>query len=485
MRKYFYLMAMAIVVATFTACSDDESSSSNFVINNGDTEVTINRLGGSVEIPITANGEWTATISGNEMDELPWSDVSQEKGNGNGVLTVNVDYFNPALQMHERKAQITVKNGDKTQTVTLRQYIGINDGETADNDSTTYYPDLWHGKGVGKGLNPLTGNMSNNYVLNIKNVIDLAKTTEYATLFSQTPLPHSENDVVLQDTLTDNLDSLGVHCSISVKFAKFKLGLDVDYKNGGKQVEHQAVYTGSQDVNYLYASTSSADIATYLEQDWDAANKNWVSNPGISQKLVSPGFRSAWAHVMRNTDNADEFKKAVNNMISKFGPVFVDGATLGGSIFTAIEYDSLMVRDSLGVYGKLTADVTLAAIQITGKVSAGYGKIGTDIWQNSHFSCSISGGDQKTYDRMMDQMNSNTPDRTALRDAAKAWMKSIRSSNDKNDNTAVISVEYTGIWNLFPWDVADEVKAIVEEYYKGKKTCISIDDMGVQKKNLR
>jgi hypothetical protein len=75
MRKYFNLMAMAIAAVTFTACSDDETSSSNFVINNGDTEVTINRLGGSVEIPITANGEWTATISGNEMDELLWSDV--------------------------------------------------------------------------------------------------------------------------------------------------------------------------------------------------------------------------------------------------------------------------------------------------------------------------------------------------------------------------------------------------------------------------
>ena len=485
MKKIFYLMAMAIAAVTFTGCTDEESLSSNLVINNGDTEMTINRLGGSVEIPIMAKGEWTATISDNEMDELPWSDVSQEKGNGNGVLTVNVDYFDPALQMHERKAPITVKSGDKTQTITLRQYIGINDGETVDNDTTTYYPDLWHGKGIGKGINPLTGDMSNNYVLNIKNVINQAMNADYATLFSQTPLPHSENDVLLQDTLTDNLDSLGVHCSINVKFAKFRLGLTVDYKNKGKQVEHQAIYTGSQDVNYLYSSTSSSDIATYLEEDWDTTNNQWVNEPGISKKLVSPGFRSAWANVMKNKDNKDDFKKAVNKMISQFGPVFVDGATLGGSIFTAIEYDSLMVVDSFAVYGKLTGNITLAAIQITADVSAGYGKIGTDIWQNSHFYSAISGGDQKTYERMLDQMNSNTPDRAILRDAAKEWMKSIRNSNDKDDNTAVISVEYTGIWNLFPWDVADEIKAIALEYYEGKNTCISIDDMGVQKKNQR
>ena len=144
MQKIFYLMAVAIVALSFSACTDDDSLSSNLVINNGDTEVAINRLGGSVEIPIKANGEWTATISGNEMDELPWSDVEQAKGNGNGAMTVNVDYFNPALQIHERKALITVKNGDKTQTITLRQYVGLKDGESADNDATEYYPDLWH-----------------------------------------------------------------------------------------------------------------------------------------------------------------------------------------------------------------------------------------------------------------------------------------------------------------------------------------------------
>jgi len=485
MRKYFSLMAIAIAAATFTACSDDESSSSNLVINNGDTEVTINRLGGSVEIPITANGEWTATISDNEMDELPWSDVEQTSGNGNGVLTVNVDYFNSALQIHERKAHITVKSGDKTQTITLRQYIGLNDGETVSNESTTYYPDLWHGKGIGKGLNPLTGDMSNNFVLNIKNVINLAKEDDYATLFTQEARPGMTADVLLQDTLTDNLDSLGIHCIINVKFAKFKLGLEVDYHNGGKQVEHQAVYTGSQDLEYLFASTSSSDISALLEDDWDEENNKWVSNPEMSKKVVSVGFRSAWANVMKNKDNDAELIKAVNKMLSQFGPVFVDGATLGGSVFTAIEYDSLKVEDDFTVGGKVTANLALAAIQLNGEVNATYAKKGMDIWQNSHFYCAISGGDQKSYNKMLAQMNSNTPDRTALMEAAQIWMQSIRSSNDADDNTAVISVNYTGIWNLFPWDVADKVKDIISDYYKDKKTCISIDDMGVKKKNQR
>jgi hypothetical protein len=188
---------------------------------------------------------------------------------------------------------------------------------------------------------------------------------------------------------------------------------------------------------------------------------------------------------MKNKDYDAEFTKAVNKMISQFGPVFVDGATLGGSVFTAIEYDSLSVEDNFKVNGKITARVALAAIQINGQIDAGYSKEGTDIWQNSHFYCAISGGAQSSYSKLLEQMNSNTPDRTALRDATKEWMETIRNSNDNNDNTAVISVEYTGIWNLFPWDVADKIKDVVLDYYKDKKTCISIDDMGVKKKNQR
>lgn len=476
-------MAAAIAALTFSACSNDEDS--NLVINNGNTEVTINRLGGQVEIPITSNGEWTATISGNEMDELPWSDVDQEKGHGSGVLTVNVDYFDPTLQIHERKAQVTVKSGDKSQVVTIRQYIGLTDGLTVGNSPQTYYPDLWHGKGVGKGLNPLTGDMSNNFVLNIKNVIELAQDPNYATLFSQEARPGMSVDALLQDTLADNLDSLGVHCKINVKFAKFQLGLEVDYNNKGQQVEHQAVYTGSQDLEYLFASTSAADIAAFLEEDWDEERNNWRSDADLSKKLVSTGFRNTWANVVKNKNDESKLRMAVSKMISQFGPVFVDGATLGGSIFTAIEYDSLSVEDNFKVNGQVTAEVALSAIKISGEVSAGYSKVGKDIWQNSHFYCAISGGDQQSYDKMLKQLNSNTPDRPALMEAAQAWMKSIRSSNDDADNTAVISVNYTGIWNLFPYDVADAIKEIIVEYYQNKKICISIDDMGVRKKNQR
>ena len=80
---------------------------------------------------------------------------------------------------------------------------------------------------------------------------------------------------------------------------------------------------------------------------------------------------------------------------------------------------------------------------------------------------------------MLKQLKSPQPDTEALTNAAQKWMKSIKSSNDKNDNTAIISVQYTGIWNLFPFYVADDIKDYILNYYEGKKLCVNLDDMGI------
>ncbi len=478
MRKDLFVVAAAIAAISFCSCSDDKKDDFNFVINNGATEVTINRLGGSVDIPIEASGEWTASISENEFDDLIWSDIRQTSGNGNAVITVDVDYLNPSFQIHERNARITVNNGNKSQTITLRQYVGIEEGESVPNLSSGNN-DIWHDKGLGKGLDPVTGNFLPNYVLNITNVRQLAENPGYATLFTQETRPGMNVDVILNDTLENNLDALSVSCAINVKFAKFKLGIQVDYRNAGQQVNNITTYTGSQDLEFLKATTSPADIAALLASSWDNERNWWYKDSVLYKRVLSLGFQGAWADVMSNRDDETEFYDAIDNMLEDFGPVWIVGSTLGGSIFTIIEYDSLSVKDDFRVNGKVTAKVMLAAIQIEGNIEAEYAKKGQDIWENSHFYCSLSGGDQKSYSAILDQMNSSKPDREALRTAAKLWMESIRSSNDRNtDNTAIINIEYTGIWNLFPRSVASRIKRYITQKYEGQNLCVNLKNMG-------
>ena len=84
---------------------------------------------------------------------------------------------------------------------------------------------------------------------------------------------------------------------------------------------------------------------------------------------------------------------------------------------------------------------------------------------------------------MLEQLDSNRPDRQKLKEAAQEWMQSIRCSEDGDDNTGIIRFEYTGIWNLFPFYISDQVKEAVVDYYKDKKNCFDLNDMGIMMTN--
>ncbi len=481
MKKILFLMAAAIVAVVLNSCTDDGNENS-LVINNGNSEVTINRLGGIVQVPIAIDGEWTATISDNsDKDDNIWSDLGADKGKGAGNLNVYVDYFDPSLQQHERKATISVTSGEVSKTITLRQYIGIQDGEAAPN-ADVEFSDVWFNKGLGSGYNIDLATFAG-CIINMQGVKEAIQQTEYATMFRQDARPGMTVDAIMQDTMQSSLDSLHVHGMINIKFARFKLSLDVDYHNNATIIENACSYTGSQDLEYLHASLSYDDIVAILEDEWDEDTQTFPSD-GMAKKLVSIGFLNRWKNVMKNLNDSAEFTKAVKILVSKNGPVFVTGSTLGGSIFTAIEYDSLFMAEKYGVYGDVKANLALSAIQITGTAGAGYGTEGSRLWENSHYYCAITGGDRNSYNAMLEQLNSNRPDREKLKVAAQQWMQSIRSSNDKDsDNTGIISIEYTGIWNLFPFEISDRIKQIVLDYYKDKRTCVDLEDMGIMMTN--
>ena len=476
MKPIIKSIFMAIAAMAVVSCADNDNEGS-FVVNGGAKEVSINRLGGNVKIPIQVSGDWTATITNNERNGLLWSEVRQVKGNGPGTLTVDVDYLNPSLQIPERKALVTLKSGDQSQVITLRQFIGLEDGEKVPN-STEYYPDLWHNKGVGKGFNPATAAVSNNDVLNIKNVIEMAETPDYSTLFAQEDRPGMTADATINDTLSNNLDSLGVHCIINVRYATFTLSIEADYHNAGIQMDDAQTYTASQDLEYKVASTSTADIEAILEDAWNDTTKTWKKD-SLARKVLAVGFLPKWANVMKYRDDETKFHRAIDDILTNYGPVFVDGATLGGSVFTAIQYDSTAVHNDFLIEGKLTTEVALAAIKISGEVNADYAEKGQDVFEKSHYRCDVSGGDQDAYAALLEQLNSMKPQPDEIKDAAQKWMQSIVSSTDESDNTAVINIQCIGIWNLFPFDVADSMKEYIMQKYAGKKLCFDLNSMGV------
>jgi len=480
MKKCFSLVAAAIVAVIFNSCTSDQEKD-EFIINNGEPEVTINRLGGSVEIPVTTPGEWEASIvQGN--DNRSWCNLDRTTGTASDKIVVNVDYFSLKYQKQNRTVSIVVKSGQDTKTVVLRQYIGLTDGETVSNDeSSDYYGDLWKGKGVGQGLDATTGEPSKDFVVNIKNVIDYSKQADYSTLFTQTVEPGMSLGAVWCDTLENNLDSLRVYMTVNVKFAKFKLGIKGEYKNFGRVVEHANTYCGSQDLSYLTSSLSISDLRYYLSEDWDEENNKWKTGDNlISRKLIATGFLSDYKEIMQSLDDEDLLEDLViERLLGPYGAFITSGATLGGSIFTSIQYDSLAVHDDFHIDGDIDASYMQATVDITGDVGAGYQKTGLDIWQSSNYYCEVSGGDKNAYEALLEQMEVNTPDRAKLTEAAQDWMRSIICSDDSNkNNAAIIRRAYTGIWNIFPSKASRKIKKIIEEYYQNQTLFVDIKSMG-------
>lgn len=473
MKKIRMLLAGLFCCAAtglfFSSCSNNDLDAIQLTVNDDKTEVTINRIGGELRIPVMASGKWTATID----TDCDWADVWTKEGNGNGTIVVNTDYFSPADQKQDRQATITVINGDSQQQLTLRQYIGITEDETVANDADAPYFDLWHNKGVGYGVRPETGKFKSS-ILNPRGMKKvMSKRPEYSTLFIQTPNTSLKDDAVLKDTLENYDRKLAVHCTVNVKYAQFKLNIKVDYQNGGKQVNNVKRYTASQDLVHMSSNVSLADIRAIIE---DNPTFDPALDDSAALSVVSTGFKRTYMEINKAYDanNDTRFNALVKRMLEDYGGVIVDGATLGGSIFTAVEYDSLAYGDSLIAGGKLAAAVPLSAINISANVDVKYTNLGQSIWQNSHHYCVVSGGDELATSALNEAMKGNFIDKDKYLKAVDTWKQSIIKSHDSKDNTALIDMTYTPIWNLFPIDVAEKMKPIVVEYYK-KKNSFTID----------
>ena len=458
MKSAIFSMAMT-VAAAFTACSDNDSESS-LIVNNNEKTVSINRLGGSIEIPITASGSWTAEVT-EDSDENLWACAMVDEGNGDAKLQVNVDYFNPKLQKQERTANLVVKCGDKTQTIRIRQYIGLKDGETAPNADVTPYFDLWFSKGLGCGLDPLTGDMTSP-VLNIYGIQKAINDggAAYKGLLRQTVHTNAANEVIRLDTLEDNMVGLTAQASIEVSYLKFKLKIGVKYENTDSQLVNIKNYQAVQKLVFLDANVDNMTISALLDDDQKIAR-------GETKNMFTAGFQSYYKKITQATDSVKR-QGYIKKLIQGYGPVYVTGAELGGDLFVSMRYDSIMAKNNFSVGGELSLDLALGPVNIDANVHVDYTRDGRDLWSSSHHYAKCSGGDQKAITELAALVNQVQPNPDLVKQLGQTWARSIISSNDVDDNTSLVRITYVPIWNLFPDDIADEIQAYAQKYYQGK-----------------
>ena len=383
------------------------------------------------------------------------------EGNGSGSISLSVDYLNPKKQIQERTANLVLECDGKKEIVKLRQYIGLKEGESAENDNAQPFTDLWFNKGVGSGYNILTGEQTET----IFNVEELKK------YLAQNQTAKDQIKVALSDTLDEDTASLKVDCKLSVKYGTFKLNLNVNYDNKGYQLSNVKTYNSEQSVTFL--SSNFKGMSTLRH--------NLEKKVSGLEDQVEVGFLDVYDLIVDSykTGNKEEFKENVEYLYETIGPVVITGADLGGSIFFSMRYDSLAMEENFKVHGDLDAKLMLAGVTIQGGVAVDYAKKGMQIWNASQHFITASGGNSATLASLTKLMTEKEPNLNSIQAAADKWINSITSASDQTDNTSLINIRYQGIWNLFPFKMSKEMKEIAREYYKDKKTCINLASIGI------
>lgn len=462
-NKTICLLATILLIVCgccLSSCSDSDDTTS-IIVNNGDKEACINRLGGNIDIPIESNGNWKASLD-DVQGKLKWVGIKgAAEGKGSGSISLSVDYLNPKKQIQERTANLVLECDGKKEIVKLRQYIGLKEGESAENDNAQPFTDLWFNKGVGSGYNILTGEQTET----IFNVEELKK------YLAQNQTAKDQIKVALSDTLDEDTASLKVDCKLSVKYGTFKLNLNVNYDNKGYQLSNVKTYNSEQSVTFL--SSNFKGMSTLRH--------NLEKKVSGLEDQVEVGFLDVYDLIVDSykTGNKEEFKENVEYLYETIGPVVITGADLGGSIFFSMRYDSLAMEENFKVHGDLDAKLMLAGVTIQGGVAVDYAKKGMQIWNASQHFITASGGNSATLASLTKLMTEKEPNLNSIQTAADKWINSITSASDQTDNTSLINIRYQGIWNLFPFKMSKEMKEIAREYYKDKKTCINLASIGI------
>lgn len=458
--RFLATILLIVCGCCLSSCSDSDDTTS-IIVNNGDKEACINRLGGNIDIPIESNGNWKASLD-DVQGKLKWVGIKgAAEGKGSGSISLSVDYLNPKKQIQERTANLVLECDGKKEIVKLRQYIGLKEGESAENDNAQPFTDLWFNKGVGSGYNILTGEQTET----IFNVEELKK---YLT---QNQTAKDQIKVALSDTLDEDTASLKVDCKLSVKYGTFKLNLNVNYDNKGYQLSNVKTYNSEQSVTFL--SSNFKGMSTLRH--------NLEKKVSGLEDQVEVGFLDVYDLIVDSykTGNKEEFKENVEYLYETIGPVVITGADLGGSIFFSMRYDSLAMEENFKVHGDLDAKLMLAGVTIQGGVAVDYAKKGMQIWNASQHFITASGGNSATLASLTKLMTEKEPNLNSIQAAADKWINSITSASDQTDNTSLINIRYQGIWNLFPFKMSKEMKEIAREYYKDKKTCINLASIGI------
>lgn len=495
MKKNFMKSAMLLMAlgTAFVSCQDDVVD--ELILGTGEDgakEVTINRIGGIIELPIVTNTEWKASLP----TDCDWVGLSDSIGTGNHLLKIFVDYNDPRFA-EERRVDLMVTAGDQTKSIRVRQYVGITDGENAAyiNDSIGFN-DLYLTRGLGLGVNiaPTSETDLLKYPLFNKSTLDelAKKDAKYKNVITETSDPQLIGNVGVKDTLEKRPQKLNIEATINVAYGLFKLDIHGSYKMGKFTDANNYKFDVAYDVPRVMATADGPTLEALAD---DTPNANYAFTPGFVKarqtvitsldkaelsddeldKLAS-GDKSAW-----NASKLRSVRNALTKLNDNYGAFYVSRTKLGGSCTMHIECDTTALMDTTIVNGDIAASFKNGMLDVSADVKAEYSNIASVVLRKGAYAFSIRGGSAQSNQDLTLALNVDKSQINVggINKELANWIGTVPTeltSNEALQNMAVIEMGYMPIWSLFPTEYFDIVRAWFIMKYEGKNTIIDLND---------
>ena len=493
MKKIIYLMAAVITVA-FCACTDNKDEITLKLGQDDAKEATINRIGGTLLVPVTTNGNWTATLS----EDCDWAFLVQSYGNGNAQLELDVDYLNPSVEDADRMAILSVTVGDKTQDIRIRQYVGIEDGVNEAYLDANGFNDLYMTRGLGYGFNIVP--TPNNLTLTKYPIVDKTSLNKlvqaddfYKSIITENTDPTTIGYAGPTENFHHDSQHLGISANIQVTYGLFKLDIAGAYKMGQENNSQNYTFYSSYQVPRVRATLNVPDLEDIMDYDdlskvaftrgFMKVRKQVIDR--IEKESESASFETDRS-LLAKGDPATWKKHAdlayiIKDMDNKYGPFYIASTLLGGNLTMEISCDTTSVSDSTKVSGAISGAITAGLLRVEANISADYSKIATDVLKKGTYSFTVKGGSDDTQKGINEAMGLDKAkiDIYNIRRKISDWIESIPTdltSQEAYKHIAVYEQGIAPVWGLFPMEYQSVIRGYFIYAYKDKKTLVNIEE---------
>lgn len=500
MKKHFNFLLMGALVCGLslgvTSCKDDDDNNVITSVVTIDNELLTHGIetdmqSAVIEVPIKADGLWTATIS----EDADWCDILDwdVTFTGNKTLKLLID---ENLTKAGRRCELTIGNGGKDyKTITIYQNYTYK-GEDPSNGSGQAFSN----KGVGTGINY-------NYLLDVKgkknetrqfdptmvhgvnNIFNISRIEELqededldASAYVEAPIPLDDLKAALLDSSVVQSKRVKVSIELGVQFAVINFTGKGTY-NSKKDVKRAHIdYTIVRNAPMYNVYLSPAELTAYAADNSSLdlskitkANQNIMqliemykmANQGSNMQVNEEGLtemqqkeiNAMRAKIQYNWDHAGIFSKGFNkrynelyNAISRkemfgmdidektanrvlsqldteYGPFYIAGGNFGGMLAIHARVDTFSMDGLTKFSGSLTGQALAGALSLSAAFT--YTDEGYNAMHDINPDIHIIGGDAKgTSERLTGIVMSGNPnDFQQWRPALRNWVSSMESPN--------------------------------------------------------